>query len=109
MFPRKVKVVLASKMAIGSSLLKNCTLEFKVMDDVAWAQVEILFYYLEQLRVGPFASSIRIHMDGEGIRLSNDIRHLHQDSFCQPCVNERLGNPPGGITGRSIYLGRVLP
>ena len=86
------------------------TLELKVTLDASGAKVEVLVDDLSELGVGHalLDGAVGVDKDGKRVRDTDGVRQLDKSTFAKSTGNEGLGNPTGGVGGRTIDLGGVL-
>ncbi|KAH3664772.1 hypothetical protein OGATHE_003587 [Ogataea polymorpha] len=82
--------------------------QIKLLDQDTWSQVEVLVHNGDQLLRGKLGGSVRVNVDRKRLGHTDSVRELHQTSSGKTSVDQRLGNPSGGVGGRSVDLRKVL-
>lgn len=109
MLPQEVRVVL-QEVTVQGGLAEDWLLELELLNDTAWLQVELLVDDIDQAFVsealGDGAVCVDVHRDW--VWDADTVSDLHQDSFTELVVDQRLGDPSGSISAGSVDLGAVL-
>jgi len=95
-------------VAVGRGLLEDGGLQLEVLDDAAGPQVKVLADDLGEFPARLLGRPVVHHGDGERLRYSDGIGHLHKAPPGKSGLDEALGHPPCGIGGRAVHLGIVL-
>ena len=102
--------VSSAEVAVLSGLLVNRSQEVELLDDVAWAEVEVLLNNADEVLIGKtlLHGAVGLDVDGEGVGKTDGVGDLHEDSVAEACGNEGLGDVSSIVGSRSVDLGGVL-
>lgn len=82
--------------------------ECEVLDDAARSEIEVVFDDLLDETVWDPSRAISFNMKRKWVRNTDGVRDLDENSSAETGADERLGDPSGGVGGRSVDLGVVL-
>jgi len=68
----------AAKVAVGTRLLEDGSLQLQIFDDSAWPEVKVLLDNVSQLCGGLGGCSEAEHRDGQWLSYADGVRHLDQ-------------------------------
>ena len=107
--PGEVGVV-SAEVAVGGGLLVDGSEEVELLDDVAWAEVEVLLHDLNEVLVSAAAGNgaVGLDVDREGVSEADGIGDLDEDSVAEASGDEGLSHIASVVGGRSVDLGGVL-
>jgi hypothetical protein len=91
-------------MAVLRRLQVDGVGQVKILDDHAWAKIEIVPNNFDKLVGGLARSSVRINEDGKRLGNSNGIRQLDHDAAGELGMDERFGDPSSDVRARAINL-----
>ncbi len=91
-----------------SNLFVNGTGELELSAQNSGAQVKVGVDNGENLSVGLGSRAVSVEVDRQRLGNSNCVGHLHQHALGQTSLDQRLGDPTGGVGARAIDLGGVL-
>jgi len=97
-------------VTVGSGLDEPVAtlLQVKVDADHPRPKVKVLLYQLQDLPVRNLARAIGVYKHRQGLRHTNGIRDLHDDTACKPAGNNALGSLPGNVGTTAVNLGWIL-
>jgi len=98
----------ATEVTVGRRSLVDGLLEVKLLDDFARAKVEVLLHDLQKLLLAFRRCAVAENGDGEGFGDADGVGDLDQNAFAEAGLDERLGDPAGGVSGAAVDLGKVL-
>merc|ERR1712168_1522379 len=98
----------ATEMTISGGLLVDGVLQLKVLDDSAWAEVEVLLDDIQKLLLALRRRTVAEDGDGEWLGDTDGVGDLHQDASAESGLDEGFGDPAGGVGGGTIHFGEVL-
>jgi len=104
-FPREA---LATEMTVSGGLLVDGVLQLEVLDDSAWAEVEVLLDDIQKLLLALCRRTVAEDGDGEWLGDTDGVGDLDQDASAESGLDEGLGDPAGGVGGGAIHFGEVL-
>lgn len=108
-FPGEIRIV-SAEVSARSGLLVNGSLQVEFLDEHTRSEIEVLGDYFLEISVSVSISNSVVSVDVHRQRLSNTntISDLDESSLAEAIRNERLSDPSGGISSRSIDLSGVL-
>ena len=102
-------VVGVTKVTVRSGLQVLRLLEVELLDNDTGPQVPVVSNDLYQVEIRHLLSgTVSVNVDAEGLGDSDSVRKLDESSSSETSGDERLGDPSGGVSGRSVDLGEVL-
>jgi len=104
-FPGKA---IAPEVAVGRGLLVDGVLQLKIFDNLARAEVEILLDDLQKLLLALRRRAVAKDSDGERLGNTDGVGNLDQDALAKSGLDQRLGDPAGGVGGGAIDLSEIL-
>lgn len=109
-FPGEVWVIGATEVATRSGLEVNGSAELKYPDNDTWPEVEVVENNGREVLVRAAAGGtvVGVHIDGERRGYSNGVADLDKNPLAESGCDEGLGDPPGNIGTRAIYLAGIL-
>jgi hypothetical protein len=104
--------IIAAEMSVSRGLLHAWSAQVQVTNDATGSEVEVVLDNLSQILVrlvgSGEASAVRVNEDRKGMRKTNSVTELNKASVAKASVHQRLGDPSGSVSSRSIDLGGVL-
>ena len=104
--------IIAAEMSVSRGLLHAWSAQVQVTNDATGSEVEVVLDNLGQILVSLVgsgeASAVRVNEDRKGMRKTNSVTELNKASVAKASVHQRLGDPSGSVSSRSIDLGGVL-
>lgn len=79
-----------------------------ILDDFPWPQVEILIDDSEQLLLRQLRCAVVEDRNGEWLCDTDSVCDLDEAAPAEAGLHQRLGHPPGRISGRPVHLREVL-
>merc|ERR1712168_630386 len=98
----------ATEMTISGGLLVDGVLQLEVLDDSAWAEVEVLLDDIQKLLLALCRRTVAEDGDGEWLGDTDGVGDLNQDASAESGLDEGFGDPAGGVGGGTIHFGEVL-
>jgi len=79
--------------------LINWPLQLELLDNLTWAEAEVLADNFGEIRVGSAAihGAVRVDVDAERVSKADSIGNLDENTVAQACMNERLCDIPAII------------
>lgn len=108
-FPGEILIV-SSEMSESTGLLIDWSLQLQVSDDHTWSEIEVSDDDISQVEISQSLSdgSVTVNMDTQWLSNSDRVSDLNQSSLAESVGDQRLSNPSGSVSSRSIDLGWVL-
>lgn len=108
-FPVEIGIV-STEVTESAQLAVDGSLEAELLDDSSGSEVEVLGDDdLEVVVSVSFSNgSVGVDVDGDGVSYTDTVSNLDEDSLGETSMDQRLGNPSGGISSRSIDLSGVF-
>jgi hypothetical protein len=93
LLPCEVRVV-SAEVAVCGGLLVDGSQQVEFLNDVAWAEVEVLLNSLDEVLISAATldGAIRFDVDGEGVGETDGVGNLHENSVGKPSSNQGLSN-----------------
>lgn len=105
LFPR---VFLVGEVTVRGGLEVDGTGQVQFLDDDTGSQVKVVLDDFDQFFRRTVRGAVGVDVDRQRFGDTNGVRELHQGSSGEASVDQRLGNPSGGVSSRSVDLGEVL-
>lgn len=101
-------VLLVGEVAVRSSLEVDGSSKIEILHNHTGSEVKVLLDDLNELSRRQLGGSVGVDEDGQRLGNTNGVRELHKGSSGKTGLDQRLGNPSGGVGGGSIDLGEIL-
>merc|ERR1719320_1171257 len=97
-----------SEVTVAGGLLEDGVLQLQVLHDAAGPQVKVLLDNLGQLSAALRSSAVVEDCDRQRLGNSDSVGNLDEAPLGKTSLDQRLSDPSGGISSRSVHLGVVL-
>ena len=96
-------------MAVGGGLAIDGTQQIETLDDPRRTQIENIPDTAFELRLLHFACSVGLHHDGDRLHHTDGVGDLDRHPVRHSGGHQVLGDPAGGIGGRTVHFRRIFP
>jgi len=99
----------AAEVRVASSVGVLGLEEIKLANDASRAEIEVLVDNVKKLAISlADGSAVGVDVDRHGLSNTDSVRDLNEDTLAELGSDEGLGDPAGGVSSRTVNLGRVL-
>lgn len=102
------RVLLVGEVTVRCCLEVDWFGQVQLLDNDTGSEVEVVTYDLDQLLRRMFGGAVSLDVNGQRLGNTDGVGELHKSSSGQTGVHQRLGNPTGSVSSRSVDLGKVL-
>lgn len=97
-------------MAVLGGFLVDGSQEVEFLDDVAWAEVEVLLDNADEVLIGEafLHGAVGLDVNGEGVGETDGVGDLDEHSVAEATSDQGLGDVSCIVGSRSVNLGGVL-